>query len=200
MALTCHCLGCIRAGADVIKVATSGGVMSAPSDPRHGHFRDAEIETLVTEASAAGVPTPSALRAVIAAADAGVPLADAVVAKARMVTESHDDSIRRAFAAGVKVAMGTDAGVGAHGANLDELGLMAALGMTPLDAWVATTSSAAALFGLDTDYGTLEPGKITDVVLLHGMYDDLSDLKDRILSVYQGGIRVSQGKQGTLQG
>lgn len=229
----------IRAGADVIKVATSGGVMSARSDPRRGHFRDIEIQTLVTEASAAGlfvmahaqatdgikvairngirsiehgiylddeaiemmlehetwlVPTLSAPRAVIAAADAGQPLADAVVAKARMVTQAHDDSIRRAFAAGVKVAMGTDAGVGAHGTNLDELGLMAALGMSPLEAWVATTSSAASLFGVDADYGTLEPGKVADVVLLEGAYDDLSDLGARVLGVYQRGIRVGGGR------
>lgn len=225
----------VRAGADVIKVATSGGVMSARSDPRHGHFRDAEIETLVTEASAAGlfvmahaqatdgikvairggvrsiehgiylddeaiemmlehdtwlVPTLSAPRAVIAQADAGAPLADAVIAKARMVTQAHDDSIRRAIAAGVKVAMGTDSGVGSHGNNLDELALMTSLGMSPLDAWTATTSSAAELLGVNADYGTLEPGKIADVVVLRGTYDDLTGLGDRVRDVYQGGVRV----------
>src|SRR4051812_21934308 len=44
----------IRAGADVIKVATSGGVLSPRDDPRHGHFRDVELEVLVQEATAAG--------------------------------------------------------------------------------------------------------------------------------------------------
>ncbi|MGC1209238.1 MAG: amidohydrolase family protein [Ornithinimicrobium sp.] len=226
----------VRAGADVIKVATSGGVMSPRSDPRHGHFRDAEIATLVAEASAAGlhvmahaqatdgikvairngvrsiehgiylddeaiemmlahgtwlVPTLSAPRAVIAQADAGAPLSDAVVSKARMVTQSHDDSIRRAIAAGVRVAMGTDSGVGTHGTNLDELGLMADLGMSPLDAWVASTSSAAQLLGVEADYGTLEPGKVADVVVLRGTYDDLSGLRERVRDVYQDGVRVA---------
>ncbi len=226
----------VRAGADVIKVATSGGVLSPKSDPRRGHFRDDEIAALVAEATAAGlfvmahaqatdgikaavrggirsiehgiylddeaiemmlahgtwlVPTLSAPRAVIAQADAGVPLPDAVVAKARMVTEAHDDSVRRAMAAGVRVAMGTDSGVGAHGANLDELGLMADLGMSPLDAWVATTSSAADLLGVGERFGTLEPGKRGDVVVLGGASDDLSGLGERVRSVHQEGVRVS---------
>ena len=45
----------IRAGADVIKVATSGGVLSARDDPRHGHFRDDEVAVMVAEAAAAGI-------------------------------------------------------------------------------------------------------------------------------------------------
>ncbi len=226
----------IRAGADVIKVATSGGVVSPRSDPRHGHFRDDEIAALVTEATAADlfvmahaqatdgikaavrggirsiehgiylddeaiemmlahdtwlVPTLSAPRAVIAQADAGAPMPDAVVAKARMVTQAHDDSIARAIAAGVKVAMGTDSGVGTHGTNLEELGLMVALGMSPLQAWVASTSSAAALLGVDADYGTLQPGKIGDVVVIDGSHDDLGDLRQRVRSVHQAGVRRS---------
>jgi imidazolonepropionase-like amidohydrolase len=46
----------VRAGADVIKVCTSGGVLSPRDDPRHGHFRDSELAVLAEEASAAGIP------------------------------------------------------------------------------------------------------------------------------------------------
>jgi imidazolonepropionase-like amidohydrolase len=46
----------IREGADVIKVCTSGGVLSQRDDPRHGHFRDDELAVLVAEATAAGLP------------------------------------------------------------------------------------------------------------------------------------------------
>lgn len=225
----------IRAGADVLKVATSGGVLSPRDDPRHGHFRDEEIAVLVAEATAAGlhvmshaqatdgikvavrngvrsiehgiyldeeaigmmleagtwlVPTLSAPRAVIAQADAGVPMPDAVVAKARMVTEAHDDSVRRAIAAGVKVAMGTDCGVGAHGTNLEELGLMAELGMAPLQAWTSTTGVAADLLGVAQEYGTLQPGRFGDVVVLDGSYEDLGGLRERISGVWQEGVRV----------
>src|SRR5439155_1424561 len=49
----------IRAGADVIKVATSGGVLSARDDPRHGHLRDDEVAVLVAEAAAAGIAVMS---------------------------------------------------------------------------------------------------------------------------------------------
>ncbi|MGB5953461.1 MAG: amidohydrolase family protein [Ornithinimicrobium sp.] len=222
----------IRAGADVLKVATSGGVMSPVSDPRRGHFRDEEIAMLVAEGKAAGlsvmahaqategikvairngvrsiehgiylddeaiemmleqgtwlVPTLSAPRAVLAQADAGVPLSDAVLSKARMVSEAHDDSMRRAFAAGVKVAMGTDSGVGPHGDNLGELALMASVGMPPRDAWVASTSSAAHLLGVEEDFGSLEPGKVADIVLLSGSLDNLTDLRSRVQAVYRGG-------------
>ncbi|MGH2813631.1 MAG: amidohydrolase family protein, partial [Actinomycetota bacterium] len=146
----------VRAGADVIKVATSGGVLSPTDDPRHAHFRDDELTALVTEAAAAGrwvmahaqgadgikaavragirsiehgiylddeaielmlargawlVPTLVAPRGVLAAAEAGVPIPDAARRKAVEVFEAHADSFRRAVAAGVKVAMGTDSGV-----------------------------------------------------------------------------------------
>ncbi|MFX0537233.1 amidohydrolase family protein [Ornithinimicrobium sp. Y1847] len=225
----------IRAGADVIKVATSGGVMSPLSNPLHGHFRDDEVAALVTEARAAGlhvmahaqatdgiktavrggirsiehgiylddeaidlmlehgtwlVPTLSAPRAVLEFAAAGASISDRVLAKAKMVSEIHDDSFRRAVEAGVKVAMGTDAGVGVHGTNLEEVRLMAELGMTAQQAWEATTSSAAELLGVEGDHGTLEPGKIADVVVIDGQFDDLVDLRERVRSVHLAGEQV----------
>lgn len=225
----------VRAGADVVKVATSGGVLSPRSNPLHGHLRDDEIEALVTEATAAGlhvmahaqatdgiktavrggirsiehgiylddeaidlmlergtwlVPTLLAPRAVLAQADAGLPLADAVVAKARMVAETHDDSVRRAIAAGVKVAMGTDSGVGVHGTNLDELALMADLGMSPVQAWHASTRVAAELLGVAEQHGTLEPGKVADVVVVEGAHDDLTGLGGRVRGVWLEGHRA----------
>jgi imidazolonepropionase-like amidohydrolase len=70
------------------------------------------------------VPTLVAPRGVLAAAAAGVPLPDAAVRKAAEVTEAHTDSFRRAVAAGVKVAIGTDSGVTPHGRNLAELGTL----------------------------------------------------------------------------
>ncbi|WP_298891186.1 amidohydrolase family protein [uncultured Serinicoccus sp.] len=226
----------VRGGADVIKVATSGGVLSPRSNPLHGHLRDDEIAALVTEATAAGlhvmahaqatdgiktairggirsiehgiylddeaiemmlergtwlVPTLLAPRAVLSQADAGVPLPDAVVAKARMVSEAHDESVRRAIAAGVKVAMGTDSGVGVHGTNLDELAIMRDLGMSELGAWHATTQVAAELLGVGEDHGTLEPGKVGDVVVLDGAWDDLAGLGERVSSVWLAGERAT---------
>ncbi|MGO0577590.1 amidohydrolase family protein [Ornithinimicrobium panacihumi] len=225
----------VRAGADVIKVATSGGVLSARSNPLHGHFDDEELKALVTTAKAAGlhvmahaqatagikaairngvrsiehgiylddeaidmmlsegtylVPTLSAPRAVLEQAEAGAVISDRVIEKARMVSEVHDDSFRRAVEAGVRVAMGTDSGVGLHGTNLEEVRLMAELGMSPLKAWEATSRQAARLLGVDPDHGTLEEGKVGDVVVLDGAHDDLTDLRERVRSVHLAGEQV----------
>ncbi|WP_134774104.1 metal-dependent hydrolase family protein [Ornithinimicrobium flavum] len=226
----------VRAGADVIKVATSGGVLSPRSDPRHGHLRDDEVAELVREATAAGlavmahaiatdgiktavrngvrsiehgiylddeaiglmlehgtwlVPTLSAPRAVLAQAAAGAAMSDAVLAKARMVAAVHDDSARRAIEAGVRVAMGTDSGVGVHGTNLEELGHLAALGMPPAQVWASASGVAAELLGVEADHGTLQVGKVGDVVVLDGAFDDLTGLRERVREVWMAGEQVS---------
>jgi imidazolonepropionase-like amidohydrolase len=226
----------VRAGADVIKVATSGGVLSPTDDPRHAHFRDDELTALVAEAAAAGrwvmahaqatdgikaavraevrsiehgiylddeaiglmldrgawlVPTLVAPRGVLAAAEAGMAIPDAARRKAVEVAEAHADSFRRAVAAGVKVAMGTDSGVTPHGRNLAELELMAKGGMTPAQVLAATTSEAAELLGLSGELGTLEPGRRADVVVVDGDPFELASLGDRIAAVVKDGRLVA---------
>ena len=226
----------IRMGADVIKVATSGGVLSPRDDPRHAHFRPTELDVLVEEANAAGrwvmahaqasdgiknavragvrsiehgiylddeaislmlehgtwlVPTLVAALGVIEAADAGAPIPETALAKARQVVDIHRESFGRAVAAGVKIAMGTDSGVTAHGRNLRELELMEAGGMAPRDVLVATTRSAAELMGVIDEVGTLQPGKIADLVVVAGDPYQLSGLPDRIEAVYQAGAKVA---------
>jgi imidazolonepropionase-like amidohydrolase len=225
----------VRAGADVIKVATSGGVLSPRDDPRHAHFRPAELEALVEEATAAGifvmahaqgadgiknavragirsidhgiylddeaidlmkqrgtwfVPTLVAPQGVLDAADAGVPLPPAVVDKARRVIEIHRVAFRTAVQAGVRIAMGTDSGVTPHGRNLRELALMVAGGMTPAAALEATTRSAAQLLGVDEDLGTIEEGKIADLVVVSGDPYAFDDLDTRIEGVWKAGVRA----------
>jgi imidazolonepropionase-like amidohydrolase len=227
----------IRAGADVIKVATTGGVLSPRDDPRHAHFRDAEIAVMTEEATAAGihvmahaqgaggikaalrngvrsiehgiflddeaidmmlqagawlVPTLHAPRAVIAAAEAGLPIPASSVQKARTTAAAHADSVRRAHEAGVRIAMGTDCGVGAHGTNLEELELMTEAGLSPLEALHATTGSAAELMDVATDRGTIRPGLRADLVLVDGDPDDLTGLGERVRAVYLDGVEVSR--------
>ncbi len=224
-----------RAGADVIKVATSGGVLSARDDPRHAHFRPAELDALVEEATAAGmfvmahaqgadgiknavragirsiehgiylddeaielmlrrgtwfVPTLVAPQGVLDAVDAGVSLPGAIVDKARMVIEIHRAAFRRAVEAGVRIAMGTDSGVTPHGRNLRELQLMADGGMAPAAVLEAATRSAAELLGVDDDLGTIEEGKLADLVVLGGDPYDFADYGERVEQVWQGGVRV----------
>jgi imidazolonepropionase-like amidohydrolase len=225
----------LRAGANVIKVATSGGVVSPRDDPRHSHFRDAEVAVMVEEATAVGisvmahaqgtegiktavrngvrsiehgvylddeaismmlergtwlVPTLMAPRGVMEAAEAGAEIPPTVLAKAQLVARAHTESVRRAIAAGVRVAMGTDSGVTRHGRNLDELGLLVEAGMSPAQALHSATHSAAQLMGLDAELGTIEPGKRADLVLVDGDALEVATLAGRISQVYQDGQLV----------
>ncbi|MEV0611587.1 amidohydrolase family protein [Polymorphospora rubra] len=227
----------LRAGADTIKIATTGGIMSPGDDPRHTHFRDDELEVIAAEAAAAGtdffahaqgtegikaalrhgarsiehgyhlddeaidlmlradawlVPTLSATRAIVDAADRGVPIPAGSLALAREALEAHRASFARAVDAGVKIAMGTDSPPYAHpsASNLDELQLMTeASSMTPQDAWRAATSSAAALLRQD-GLGAITSGMLADLVVVDGRLDDLRGLRDRIRHVSLGGQRV----------
>ena len=229
----------IRAGADVIKVCTSGGVLSPRDDPRHGHYRDDELDVLVAEASAAGkwvmahaqategiksavragirsiehgiylddeaigmmlergtylVPTLIAPMGVLEAADRGVNVPQYAIDKSKMVIDVHRQSIRQAIEAGVKVAMGTDSGVTPHGQNLRELEQMVACGMSPAQALIATTRTAAELLGVEEDRGAIEVGKRADIVIARGDALDISGLGQRIRTVIQNGKVVAENE------
>jgi imidazolonepropionase-like amidohydrolase len=102
-----------------------------------------------------------------------------MAAKAVSVIDAHQRSFRRAVEAGVKVAMGTDSGVGRHGENGRELQLMVENGMTPMQAILASTSNAARLLRLDDRLGTLEVGKLADVIVVDGnVLDDIRTIAD----------------------
>ena len=227
----------LRAGADVIKVCATGGVLSPADDPRHAQFSCGELEVAVSEAAAAGtcvaahaqgstgiknallagvrsiehgiylddeaiqlmldsgawlVPTLVAPVAVIEAAEAGAGMAASVLDKAREVAAAHTDSFRRAVEAGVRIAMGTDSGVGPHGQNLRELELMAGCGMSPQAVLNATTASAAKLCGLGEVTGRIAPGLNADLVVVAGEPYQFTDLGKRITQIWQAGRRVDR--------
>jgi imidazolonepropionase-like amidohydrolase len=103
------------------------------------------------------------------------------------------ESFRAAVAAGVNIAMGTDSAVGPHGGNLRELALMVEGGMTALEAITASTQAPARLLRRDHEIGTLEVGKLADVVALRG--DPLADISllaeaDHVRIVLKGGEPV----------
>jgi imidazolonepropionase-like amidohydrolase len=211
----------LRAGADWIKLATTGGVLSASDTPTSSQLTVEEIATAVYEAAAqekrcmahaqGSQGIKNALLAGVASIEHGVYLNDELIdlmlkqdvylvptlvapvavvefakdhpdilppmmaTKAAGVIEAHQQSFRRAVEAGVKVAMGTDSGVGKHGENGRELVLMAENGMTPMQAIVSSTANAAQLLHVDKDLGTLEVGKLADVVVVDG--DVLNDIR-----------------------
>jgi imidazolonepropionase-like amidohydrolase len=154
-----------------IKNALSAGIASI----EHGIWLDDEAIQMMLDREVYLVPTLKAPEDVVREAEARPGLMpDYAVAKARAVISDHQASFRRAVEAGVKVAMGTDSGVGPHGENAREVVLMAQHGMTPMQAIVATTRSAAELLHMAGEVGTLEPGKLADVLVVDG--DPLSDI------------------------
>jgi imidazolonepropionase-like amidohydrolase len=231
----------LRAGADVIKVCATGGVLSPTDHPEFTQFTEEELRVMVQEgayrrgvkvmAHAQGaegiknavragihsiehgiylddeaidlmlahktflVPTLLAPLSVLEQAEAKGNMPEYGVRKARESIEAHSESIAKAYKAGVTIAMGTDAGVMPHGTNLRELGLMVNIGMSPMEAIVATTKTAAACLGWQDRIGTLEPGKLADVIITAA--DPLANIRTleqpaNIVLVMQEGRVVKQ--------
>lgn len=108
--------------------------------------------------------------------------------KARTIFPIAQKNMARAFASGVKIAMGTDAAVYPHGLNARELAVYVKLGMTPADAIRTTTVNAADLLGWSDRVGSLEAGKYADLIAIDG--DPLQDITtlQRVKFVMKGGI------------
>ncbi|MYE31277.1 MAG: amidohydrolase family protein, partial [Chloroflexi bacterium] len=170
-----------------IKNALRAGVESI----EHGFYLDDEAIAIMKAQDSFLVPTLHAPRSVVLNAEASPEsVLPQSLRKAHEVIEANARSFRAAHEAGVKVAMGTDCGVGTHGTNAWELELMVEHGMTPMEAIVATTKTAAECCHVDADVGTLEPGKLGDLIVVDG--DPLADVKvlqerERICMVMQGG-------------
>ncbi|MCU9613036.1 amidohydrolase family protein [Caldibacillus lycopersici] len=234
----------LRAGADIIKVHATGGVMSPTDHPEFTQFSQEELEIIVREAAfrrgvkvmahaqgAEGIK--NAVRAGIISIEHGIYLDDEAIElmiehgtylvptllapvsvleqfenstaipehaarKSREVIDIHRESFTKAYRAGVKIAMGTDAGVMAHGTNLRELGLMVEGGMTPMEAIVATTKTAAELMGWEDKLGTVEAGKLADLVIVKtNPLEDITSLEDKtnIVTVIKEGKVVKDTRK-----
>jgi len=115
--------------------------------------------------------------------------------KACEAVDSHVESFGRAYRAGVKLAMGTDSGVPftRHGRNLEELAHLVEMGLDPMEAIEVSTLGSARLLRLDDRLGSIEEGKLADLVVCDG--DPLSDISilqdaNRIKWVVKGGEAV----------
>ncbi len=116
--------------------------------------------------------------------------------KAKSMTKRHQASFKNALQDGILIAMGTDAGTpfNFHGENAQELERMVALGMSPMQAILVSTSAAAQLIGIQDQVGTIEKGKLADLLLFEGnplrRIDLLRD-HSRIIGVMQSGRFVA---------
>jgi len=136
---------------------------------------DDEAIELMLEKGTFLVPTLLAPLAVLEIAETTGTIPEWGVQKARETIEIHSESIGKAYQAGVKIAMGTDAGVMKHGTNSRELGLMCNIGMSPMESIIATTKVAAECLGWQDKVGTLAAGKLADVII--AKTDPLIDIR-----------------------
>jgi imidazolonepropionase-like amidohydrolase len=177
-------------GAKGMKNAIRAGAHSI----EHGTLMDDEALQLLLDHKTFLVPTLSAIQSGIEhGKQGGMP--DYAMEKCAMLVEDLRRNFRKAAKAGVRIAMGTDAGTpfNPHGRNAQELRRMVELGLSPMQAIVASTLAAATLLGLDQQIGSIEKGKEADLVLVRGNpLDDISLLEDqhRITAVIQAGRLV----------
>ncbi len=159
-------------GAEGMKRAIRGGVDSI----EHGSLMDDEALRLMVEHGTYLVPTLSAGRFVSERAKLEGFFPEVVRPKAAAIGPQIQAMFRRALAAGVKVAFGTDSGVSPHGENARELALMVEAGMAPMQAIQAATREAARLLARDGEFGTIAPGRWADLIAVHG--DPLADVRE----------------------
>jgi imidazolonepropionase-like amidohydrolase len=232
----------VRAGADVIKCATTGGASSRPGHgPKDPAFTLEEMRALVDEAHTLGrrvmchaLGGPGLRIAIEAGVDSiehgcyldedpelipmmaekgifFVPTFTVYVfhrevspphvrVRGRDLQPHHIDSLHKALEAGIKVVAGTDAGGHMHHINARELQYLMEAGMSPMQALQAATGWAAECLGLEHEIGTVQPGKLADLVVVDGdPLRDITVLQDvqRIKLVFKEGQRCVDRRAGS---
>ncbi len=152
-------------GAEGIKAAVRAGVASI----EHGTMLDEEGRALMKQHGTYLVPTLE----VHGCIGEGYPAE--FIAKSQQISAAHFQNFRKAVAAGVKIAFGTDIGVCAFGENAREFALMVENGMTPMQAIQSATVGGADLLGIGDKLGAIQPGKIADVIAVRG--DPLANVR-----------------------
>ena len=179
VAVHCH-------GDQAAKDAIEAGVDSI----EHGSFMKPETLTLMKNKGTYLTPTLMATEWIMGKIDNYPP---ALQAKAKAAAAARTEMFRNAVKMGVKISFGTDAAVYPHGQNAKEFKLMVDLGMQPLDALRSATATTAELFGIAQKTGTLEKGKLADVIAMPG--DPTADITatERVSFVMKEGKIIRNG-------
>jgi imidazolonepropionase-like amidohydrolase len=165
----------IRAGVDSIEHGTYGDNESFALFKKHGTYL---------------VPTILAGKTVAELALKPGHFHPTVQEKAARIGPLMQDMFKRAYAAGVKVAFGTDSGVSTHGENAREFGYMVEAGMPAIEAILAATRNAADLIGAADRIGSIQAGRLADVIAVAGNpLTDITELR-RVTFVMKGGKTI----------
>jgi imidazolonepropionase-like amidohydrolase len=179
VAVHCH-------GDQAARDAIAAGVDSI----EHGSFMKPDTLRLLKSKGTFLTPTLMAVEYIMGKIDNYPPT---LQAKAKAAAAARSEMFRNAVKLGVKISFGTDAAVFPHGQNAKEFKLMVDLGMTPIDALKSATSVDADLLGIAQKVGTLEKGKLADVVAMPG--DPTTDITatERVSFVMKEGKIIRNG-------
>jgi len=170
--------------------AIAAGVRSI----EHGMYFDEECATRAVERGVFLVPTLIVMEQILRKGrSAGLP--QFMIDNVGDRTKQHHANVQLAYQMGVNIAAGTDAGsvLTPHGAAGMEVAMLVRAGLRPLDAIRAATMTAAELLGLGPRLGTLEPGKLADVILVAGdplARPELLGQPEAVTAVFVGGAQV----------
>lgn len=151
-------------GAEGMKRAIRAGVTSI----EHGTYLDDEAISLMKQHGTWLVATISAGKFVADKSKEAGYFQEIIRIKAAAIGPQIQAMFAKAYKAGVKIAFGTDQGVAPHGDNAKEFQYMVEAGMPPLESIRAATLSAATVMGMEQQLGTIEPGKLADIVAVQG--------------------------------
>lgn len=168
---------CIRCGVDILD---------------HGIYLTDEAIQIMKEKQTSYVPTLSAIYGIAEHGhEEAVPYDSLAIEKAKDAVKYHFESVRRAKAAGIPIATGTDY---KHGELFKELMLLTKAGFSNGGALLCATRDTAKILDLDGQLGTLEPGKIADMAIVSGNpLEDLSVLKSPVIVIQEGRIVCRNG-------
>lgn len=172
-------------GAEGMKRAIRAGVTSI----EHGSLLDDEAISLFLKYGTWLVPTITAGKSTSDSAKIPGYYSAIVTPKALEIGVKIQDAFARAYKAGVKIAFGTDAAVFAHGKNYMEFIYMVEAGMPPLETIKAATLNAADLIGMKSSLGSIEPGKLADIIAVNGdPVQDISTMKNVVFVMKEGKV------------
>lgn len=184
-------------GAEGIKAAIRAGVRTID----HGSMMDDEGIAMLKEREGKTyyVPTLYVGAAVVQGGEElGIPASE--IERSRRMSEFRNATFRRALAAGLPIGFGTDAGVFPHGINARELTMRVEEGEPPMQTIVSATSLSARIMGWEDRVGSLEPGKLADLIAVEGNpIRDISEL-ERVRFVMKGGTVYRDDLTGSVRG
>jgi imidazolonepropionase-like amidohydrolase len=189
---TAHALGRKVASHAHAAAGINAALRAGVDSIEHGSYADKESIKLFKKGGAYLVPTLMAGDTVVNLAQTTDFMSPAIRAKAIRVGGDMIENFKRSYKAGVKIAYGTDSGVSKHGYNAREAQLMFEAGMSTQDILVSATINGADLIGKSKSLGTLDVGKVADIIAMHASpLNDINELLD-VDFVMKGGKVVKQ--------